>query len=260
MNVSSVGSLQGNQHSVLKVNSGKSPLSKKKSSENSAAKNVEKQISLYKEQLAKLDANSSMSAEMKKLKKEQIENQISEAEKQLNMLQIEEQKKAMEEQKQKDSSSNSSKTKEEKFTEAMAFTAGKFNSIQSFKTTKAQLQFEATALETQISNDAASGYTSDYKMSELGKLNEGIARLDGAINSSIGNINTKMEDYTEEIKNIKDNKNDDNSEKSEDEENENQVNSETENLSVKKSLSQKYEENAFNNYKENDKNSFNEVK
>jgi hypothetical protein len=167
---------------------------------------------------AKIDT---LSSQIEQIHKARAEREKLAAEQEVQRRQQEQEKRAQEQEKANKENNILPEDEEAALvredTEGMVKLAVSFDGIQRYKQTKANMSAEAEQLRQDIENDTGLkqvgldvtlkvkvGYELDhhFKNRNLAKLEQGIASLEGSINSEVGKLNRVTDDWAEDRQDI----------------------------------------------------------
>ena len=172
----------------------------RKMATDSVSKNIQNQIANAQKQLQELSANENMSAEEKMKKRQEIQQQITDLNNQLRQHQIEQRK---EKQEAKSSSNDNMVNSNKKGNQSAGLSQSSMTAIISADATISharvqnnvadRLEARAGVLKSEIKLDSSRGGSVEAKQEELAKVEERAAQVSSGQMSTLLDVNTKIE-------------------------------------------------------------------
>jgi len=178
----------------------------------SFSKNIQNQIANAQKQLQELSANETMNAEEKMKKRQEIQQQITDLNNQLRQHQIEQRK---EKQQAKftsnDNMISSKKSENQSIGLSQASMTAMISADSAISTARVQnsvatkLETRAGVLETEIKLDASRGGSVEAKMEELAEVKQRVSEIESGQMGNLADVNNQIERIDEDV-NVSDNK------------------------------------------------------
>jgi len=172
----------------------------RKMATDSVSKNIQNQIANAQKQLQELSANENMSAEEKMKKRQEIQQQITDLNNQLRQHQIEQRK---EKQQVKSSSNDNMVSSNKKGNQGTGLSQSSMTAIISADSAISharvqnnvadRLEARAGVLKSEIKLDSSRGGSVEAKQEELAKVEERAAQVSSGQMSTLLDVNIKME-------------------------------------------------------------------
>jgi len=172
----------------------------RKMATDSVSKNIQNQIANAQNQLQELSANENMSAEEKMKKRQEIQQQITDLNNQLRQHQIEQRK---EKQQEKSSSNDNMVSSNKKGNQGTGLSQSSMTAIISADSAISharvqnnvadRLEARAGVLKSEIKLDSSRGGSVEAKQEELAKVEERAAQVSSGQMSTLLDVNTKIE-------------------------------------------------------------------
>lgn len=172
----------------------------RKMATDSVSKNIQNQIANAQKQLQELSANENMSAEEKMKKRQEIQQQITDLNNQLRQHQIEQRK---EKQQEKSSSNDNMVNSNKNGNQSAGLSQSSMTAIISADAAISharvqnnvadRLEARAGVLKSEIKLDSSRGGSVEAKQEELAKVEERAAQVSSGQMSTLLDVNTKIE-------------------------------------------------------------------